>query len=76
MAPKRAEIIAFLDRHPGRAYCDDCLTKALQLSPVDVTMSTANLASLDDQRVAMRKSHLCHLVEIEDGGIDGSAKAS
>ena len=54
MVPKRNQIVGFLDKNPGRAYCDTCLEKELGFSPVDVTMSTANLADARDPRVLAR----------------------
>ena len=54
MVPKRNQIVGFLDKNPGRSFCDDCLTEALGFSPVDVTMSTANFADARDERVIAR----------------------
>ena len=51
MVPKREHIIELLEKDPKRAYCNDCLIRALGLSPLDVTMSTANLADPGDKRV-------------------------
>ena len=51
MSPKRDQVIQFLEKDPSRAYCADCLRQALELSPVDVTMSTVNLADTRDDRV-------------------------
>jgi hypothetical protein len=53
MVPKRDEIVRFLQKDPTRAYCDDCVKRALGLSATDVTISTANFADQRDDRVSL-----------------------
>jgi|RhiMetdeSRZDD1v2_1073273.scaffolds.fasta_scaffold4782857_1 hypothetical protein len=53
MAPKRDDIVKFLEKHPTQAYCDECVRQALALFGVEVTMSTNNFAAKGDDRVVV-----------------------
>ena len=54
MTTKGNEIVRFLEQEPSRAYCHDCLEKALDVSAMALTISTMNLADTNDDRVDVR----------------------